>query len=103
MKIKRPYSILLQMLLMLGLLFVWGVFSVDDGLMATSSLSCEEVDECIEEVEEDVRGHLIPVALCCPAIFQVEVAGLQFSCTHEASVAACAASHPSGWMMPLRI
>jgi len=98
MKIKRPYSIVLPMLLVAGMLLLWIAASIDTRTANTVSFSCEEMVE--NELEEDARKDFLAGSLPDGFIIEIEsVCFMRFLCTFGPSNT----GNSSGWIMPLRI
>jgi hypothetical protein len=105
MKIKRPYSIAIPVLLVLGLLSLWIASSMDIRPLSKFSTSCEELEtQFEEELEEEAQEDLLSFSVLCPFILDADNMGvLHFCRSLGASAKASTTGQPSGWMMPLRI
>ncbi|MCF7848301.1 MAG: hypothetical protein K9M45_05575 [Kiritimatiellales bacterium] len=105
MNVKNPYSTVLQILFVLGLLFLWGGTAADTRAMNTAALSIDELCECFkEQLEEDLRESLSTGPQLCPSILASGTACLlQVLRTLDISKSNCPSGQPSEWMMPLRI
>lgn len=102
MSINRSASTVLQCLLMLGMLVLWGSDKYDarsrDSIFASCEKSLEEVleEDVLESIETDGLEHVFD------AVLQTEDP-IWLPCTIEQSRSISSARYSSGWLMPLRI